>query len=199
MPTGYTAAVSDGKITELKDFIWQCARAMGALVMMRDEPSDAPIPEKFEPSPYYKDKFDEAKKELDELLAMAPGDLSAAAIADFDERVQSWRQSEQRKLNQIERYRAMIAKVEAWKPPSCDHVGLKDFMLQQLSESIRFDTDFKPAPEPKPTTGEEWRAKRLKELTWGADYYAKNHAREVERVNSRNEWLAQLRRNTEAL
>lgn len=199
MPTGYTAAVSDGTIVELKDFIWQCARAMGALIMMRDEPGDAPIPEKFDPSSYYKDKFDEAKKELAELLAMAPDDLSTAAVADFDERVRAWRLSQQRELNQKTRYRTMLAKVEAWTPPSSDHVGLKEFMLQQLNESIKFDTGFKPAPEPKPMTGEEWRAERLEELTWEVNYDAKNYAQEVERVNNRNEWLAKLRQSMEAL
>jgi hypothetical protein len=50
MPTGYTAAVADGTITEFPDFAMQCARAFGTLVLMRDEPQDAAIPEKFEPA-----------------------------------------------------------------------------------------------------------------------------------------------------
>lgn len=50
MPTGYTANVPDGITFE--QFVWQCARGMGALVMMRDEPTGAPIPERFEPSDY---------------------------------------------------------------------------------------------------------------------------------------------------
>lgn len=50
MPTGYTAAVEDGTITEFDDFAWQCARAFGALIMMRDDPMSAPIPQKFEPT-----------------------------------------------------------------------------------------------------------------------------------------------------
>ena len=44
MPTGYTAPVQDGKIVTLKDFAWCCARGMGALVTMREAPSDAEIP-----------------------------------------------------------------------------------------------------------------------------------------------------------
>jgi hypothetical protein len=36
MPTGYTAAIGEG--IEFDKFVMQCARAMGACVMMRDEP-----------------------------------------------------------------------------------------------------------------------------------------------------------------
>jgi hypothetical protein len=36
MPTGYTAAIKDG--ISFEKFVWDCARGMGALVMMRDEP-----------------------------------------------------------------------------------------------------------------------------------------------------------------
>ena len=35
MPTGYTAAVCSGEITEIKDFALSCARAFGALITMR--------------------------------------------------------------------------------------------------------------------------------------------------------------------
>jgi len=38
MPTGYTNCIKDGVTFE--QFVWKCARAMGALVMMRDEPSN---------------------------------------------------------------------------------------------------------------------------------------------------------------
>lgn len=38
MPTGYTAPVVDGEVTELKEFVWRCARAFGALVYLRDDP-----------------------------------------------------------------------------------------------------------------------------------------------------------------
>ncbi len=51
MPTGYTDAVKDG-IT-FDQFVLGCARGMGALVMMRDEPSGTPIPERFEPSRFF--------------------------------------------------------------------------------------------------------------------------------------------------
>jgi len=62
MPTGYTNCIKDGVTFE--QFVWKCARAMGALVMMRDEPSNAPIPVKFEPSNYYAEEVAKAKAKL---------------------------------------------------------------------------------------------------------------------------------------
>ena len=50
MPTEYTDAIADG--ISFNDFMMKCARGMGALIMMSDEPSDAPILEQFEPSDY---------------------------------------------------------------------------------------------------------------------------------------------------
>ena len=47
MPTGYTAPIKDG--ISFNDFMWGCARAFGALIMMRDDPPGTPIPERFEP------------------------------------------------------------------------------------------------------------------------------------------------------
>lgn len=48
MPTGYTADVQSGKVTDFAEYAMNCARAFGALVLMRDDPSDADIPERFE-------------------------------------------------------------------------------------------------------------------------------------------------------
>lgn len=56
MPTGYTAAVCDGKITEFPAFALQCARAFGALITMRDDAMNAPIPEEIKPDTSYYDK-----------------------------------------------------------------------------------------------------------------------------------------------
>jgi len=56
MPTGYTYPVQDGKITELRDFALLCTRGFGALIMMRDEPMDAPIPETLGANTQYHDE-----------------------------------------------------------------------------------------------------------------------------------------------
>ena len=67
MPTGYTATLME-KGQDFPDFVLLCARAMGATIMLRDEPLDAPIPE-FQPSDYSAKQLEESKEELARLLA----------------------------------------------------------------------------------------------------------------------------------
>ena len=69
MPTGYTADVADGKITEFTEYALQCARAFGACIMLRDDPVSSEIPE-FEPSDYSAKELAEAEKDLSQFLAM---------------------------------------------------------------------------------------------------------------------------------
>lgn len=33
----------------------------------------------------------------------------------------------------------MLDQVQLWQPPTDDHMGLKEFMIQQIEESIKFD------------------------------------------------------------
>jgi hypothetical protein len=69
MPTGYTAAIKDG--ISFQQFAMACARAFGALVMMRDEPSSAPIPD-FQPSNFHVEHLELARAELARLQALTP-------------------------------------------------------------------------------------------------------------------------------
>ena len=66
MPTGYTARLCDGEQT-FKDFAMLCARACGALIEMREDPMDAPIPEKIKRSSYYDEALSKAVAEYDRL------------------------------------------------------------------------------------------------------------------------------------
>lgn len=85
MPTGYTASVQDGKITEFRDFAMQCARAFGATITMRDDPSDAPIPEAFEPENYNAKRLIEAQEEIARLNAMTDDEKAAKEIREARE------------------------------------------------------------------------------------------------------------------
>ncbi len=194
MPTGYTADVVDGKITELEPFVLQLARGMGALITMRDEPWDAAIPERFEPSDYHAKRLEESKAARDEIRAMSEADCVASALAEaekYDADVAKWRAD--REL-QRERYDAMIAKVEVWQGAP---EGLKEFGLQQLHQGRDFDCPaldeyYRPRPS---TDGSEWRSAKLEKLERDILYHAAEHAKEVERAEARTAWVAQLRKS----
>lgn len=195
MPTGYTADVQSGKITEFEDFVWCCARGMGALIMMRDEPWGVPIPERFEPSTKYHDEaLAAAKARLDELRGMSLLAVREAAQQAYAERVKADDDYRARKDEQRERYKAMLAKVEAWEPPTQDHTGFKRFMTEQLVESIDFDCSpgglFDP---PKKMEPGEWHEAEVAKAMRDIEYHSSARAAEVERTEGRNQWLSALR------
>lgn len=192
MPTGYTADVKDGKITEFPEFAMRCARAFGALVEMRDAPNDAKVPERFEPSSYYAEQMEERRATVERLRTMTVAEADEAAESDYRENVERVRKWNAEKLETENRYKAMLAKVVEWEPPSEDHVELKKFMLQQLHESINFDCG-EPYAEPVRKTAEVWLAEQIAEADRRLAYISEEYAKELKRVENRNRWLAELR------
>lgn len=191
MPTGYTASVMDGSITEFDKFALQCARAMGACVTMRDEPWDAPIPEKFEPSDYAAKRLQETKTKLAELLAMSSDEIQAACDQDYAKRVADQQKYRDQEKIENDRLTAMEVAVRKWKPPSSDHVGLKDFMLQQIKIS-RNDAGWSSSPIEHLTPG-VWYKTQVERAFKDVSHYAEEHEKEVKRAADRTLWIKQLR------
>ena len=192
MPTGYTAGVVDGTVTELRDFAMICARALGVCITMRDDPAGTPIPERFEPSPYHAEKIAELNKKRDALLALTPEEADAEAAkarADYDLRL---KEAEQKHKDQRARYTAMIAKVAPWEGAP---EGIKEFMLSQLNESMEFDCGrpFRMYEDPPAASGKDWLTDKLATVNRELAYHLRKDAEENVRVRERNEWLRQLR------
>lgn len=192
MPTGYTADIKDGITFE--QFAMNCARAFGALIMMRDEASDAEIPERFEPSDYHLIKSREAKQKLGELTIMTADKAEEMAQAEHIK-------AEANRIEQIDRsrtlraqYTAMLEKVNAWTPPTDEHGKLHAFMVEQIESSIKFDCDeeYYLTPTEK-LVGSEWLAKEIERVSKEIKYCTTEYNKEVGRTENRNKWIADLR------
>jgi hypothetical protein len=191
MPTGYTAAIKDG--ISFEQFVWDCARAFGALVMMRDEPTSAPIPQRFEPSTYYAKSVEEAKTKLAHLRSLTPELASAECLAEHQLDVARWteRGNERRELR--EKYLRMLVKVKDWRPPTPEHAGLKDFMEKQISESIEWDCSSKYDTRPEPKTTDAWLADSIGRAEREVSRAEDSLRDEIVRTENRNAWLKALR------
>jgi len=189
MPTGYTADIA--KDISFEQFVWNCARAFGALVLMRDDPADAPIPESFAPSTSYQKWAEEARTRLTALEAMIPSEVEIAAAAAHEMAMASWRKQTAASTELRNKYNAMLSRVVQWTPPTPDHAGLRDFMVQQIQESIRFDCHDSPVPECLEPTA--WHAGQLEHHRRMLARYEQGQAEEIERTEGRNRWLKALR------
>lgn len=93
MPTGYTEAVQSGEVTEFRDFALRCARAMGALIMMRDDPMDAPIPDEFKPSDWNRKQLDKARFRLADVQCWSDSAAELAASKAYADALKHYTES----------------------------------------------------------------------------------------------------------
>ena len=192
MPTGYTAAIAEG--ISFNDFVMRCSRNMGALITMRDEPMNAPIPDKFEPDPYYAQRVDELQKHLEALQALTPAEVNHKSMCEYTHQV-AYRTKRLSEISELkDKYQIMLDKVQKWVPPTDDHKELKRFMIYQVAQSMESDCDVSYySKEPEIVTGKQWLEKEITKTQKDLNYYSKEHSREVERVEKRNQWLKALR------
>ena len=193
MPTGYTLDLYDGKDITFEEFALKCARAFGALIDMRDEPIDTPIPEKLEPSDYHLKELEKAVKRLEEIKDWDDEKAQQEAERLYQEALKKREEFIKKNEEICKRYEDMLLKVRQWKPPTPDHEGLKKFMIQQLEKSIEFDCS---VPEiPQRLSGEEFRKQQIEKILNDIEYHGKEYVEEVNRVYERNKWLLLLRKS----
>jgi hypothetical protein len=190
MPTGYTAELCE-KGQTFEEFVWRCARAFGALILLRDDALDAPIPDSFKSSDYAEKSLVEANEKLERALHMTLKDAERESAAEYARRVDETRESNARTAAVRKRLEDMRARVVGWKPPTKDHEGLRDFMLQQLSETIKFDGREMEMPErQKP---DDWLRDHIEHARRVVEVCLESIERERNAAASRNAWIAQLR------
>lgn len=191
MPSGYTAKLYEGE-QSFKDFLWGAARGMGALVTLRESP-DATIPERFEPrTDYYDETEAKAKAKLRKLDAITPATANREAAKDYEAALARHADERSRTDATRARYEAMLVRVDSWEPPTPEHEGFKQFMREQLQQSIDFDCN---PYERKITflTGDVWVEKQRASAEEDLRYAREHRAEEIKRTESRNAWLKALR------
>jgi len=189
MPTGYTTKLYNGEDQSARDFILSCARGFGATIMQRDDDPNEP-PKFREHDNHEAEMAARHSAELAEVEAWTTDEINEAAATDHTKELAAWQESKLKSDALRARYRAMLVKVERWTAPTDNHVGLKEFMVKQLRESIQFDCDDRPAPTE--VAGHEYRAQRITFLTRMTASYEKYAREEIERVDGANAWITAL-------
>lgn len=193
MPTGYTSYIEDGVVTNLKDFAMLCARAFGALIDMRDEPTSTPIPKLLKPSRYHKDGMDTKAA----LIARLKARSTAGWRSEYGHEVKRIDRDNTKSMKIFQdksaRYEKIRKEIEAWKPPK-DHVQLKAFMLDQ----IRISTEHMDAYTHHIAPFAEWKALQIHNARTDWLYHKQEWGKELARVKRNNAWVAALRASLEA-
>ncbi|MGK0740467.1 hypothetical protein ACSHWG_01060 [Leucobacter sp. Z1108] len=192
MPTGYTNDIHDGKPVTFEQFALKCSRAMGAAIMQRDESPDVEIRMR-ELDGYYAEQVEKASIELNEALARSGEEWARIQSAEIAEAARYHEEYVAKRKAVAGRYYDMLEHVRMWEPPTNEHDGLKDFMIEQLKESIKFDCgDYTPeVPETLPLG--HYITKKLNEAAKWLARALEEKFKEEERVRSQNAWVTALR------
>ena len=142
MPTGYTAYIEDGDITTGKEFLLLCSRAFGVAIDIRDKPLSVPTPTHFEPNEYYKKRYDDAVKRLEEGRCLSFENARNRMRSEHIKRVEDAKRYVKKMTEINKRYADVRSQVEAWTPPSAEHNGIKTFALEQIDMCVNTDDMF---------------------------------------------------------
>lgn len=189
MPTGYTAGVEDGTVSDLRTFVLQCARAMGACVMQRED-SVGVLPKLQTVSTYHREALEAATAKLKEAQGLSVEEGGRRADAEHVRACTSFEESRTRSQNIAYRYSDMTRQVKGWTPPTAEHAGLKQFMLDQLEESQRYSGH--QSERPKALSGEAWLLRERAKAAEDIAYHTTKYAEEVERIEGANAWISAL-------
>lgn len=199
MPTGYTAPLYEGEEIDFATFMLRCSRAWGATIMLRDHDADVlPTEENVTEGDYYANALVKAQCEYVRVRELTPEEIAAEHQAELEERLRL-NAEQAAKCGEIrERYEAMLSQVEAWEPPTEEHVKFKEFVVGQLRESIDFDT--RPySQEIEPLTDADWQAQRIERIGREMDRNKEELDKAAERNRERAAWVRALRESLEGV
>lgn len=138
MPSGITAPIYEGEGISFEQYAWRVARMFGALVHMRDDMMGAAIRRR-EPSDFERNCIESDAQRLAELERLTPAEVVARYEAEYADRVRYYNERVAEVAQRVERINALLAKAEAWEPPTPDHEGFKKEMIRLLRQDLDFD------------------------------------------------------------
>lgn len=193
MPTGYTSNIGNDQTFE--DFLLGCARAFGACLHQRDDASGEK-PKLRTVDDHYNERILEAAAELGAFVTMNRQQRETTGQELKDEAIEHAQKRFNEKVLLKNKYDAMLQQVYQWNPPTQDHANLKQFMIDQINESVKFDCDMtyalKDLQDTQSKTPEHYHADRVKALEWDVKYYTEESEKEAKRVEEANRWISAL-------
>lgn len=191
MPTGYTAKLCEREQSR-NEFILSCARAFGACVHQRDDDFND-RPSKRGQSEYHDLRIKEAEARL---AKFSKGGLLGEYNEFVDSCIDRARKNQIACAEKAARILKMISDIEAWIPPSSDHVEMKAFMLDQLRRTLKQDANSEYYQSRIDYIAKsniaEWVNENIEDAKRDIKYHTKEREIERNRIESQNKWIELL-------
>lgn len=200
MATGYTAGIVDGKTKDFNEFAKTCIRAFGAAIHLRDEPISTPWTPRTT-SDYHEKAIASTEKEIEELADTSDEILETLYLVDRNKSLKYYQESIEERKEVGARLKKFLADAQTWTPPTEEHENFKNFMIEQLEQTIRYDGDVDyyekelksiQADIDNPKAAKDIRKDRLESLEKNLEYHKKENEKEIENCKDNNEWAEAL-------
>lgn len=198
MGTGYTNGILNGDIKSFKQFATQCIRAFGGAIHMRDDAWNA----EYRPDvvdDYYIKQANEYKTKIKKLQKMSDKEILVSKRKELTEdRDRYLKYINERKEN-FKKLQEYLDQAKQYEPPTPEHEGIKEFMIQQLTDTIKWDSDTSYFENELKNINEELehidpiqiRKTMIQMYQEDIERSEKRYKEEEERINNRNEWARQ--------
>lgn len=204
MPTGYTAGIIDGEIKTFKQFATLCMRAFGATLHMRDDGLDK-VYEPRVPSKYYEDNIAKAKTMLQQANTLPDEAIIQSRYEELEKEKQRLLDHIAKSKENLKSLNSILAEVNSYSPPTFEHTGIKDFMIQQINETIKFDCDTSYCKnkiseidiELSVTDAAKIRKVLIDKTNKDLYFYTAENAKELQRCAQANKWVEEFLQSLE--
>lgn len=201
MPSSSTHELCEGEEISVSTYILRNARSFGALHHMFGESINTPIKKQEFTDSRYEDGIKKAKESIIKFENMPVKEIEDTINASYDATVEYNKETYDKKLKVSNRIKEMIEKVEAWIPPTSEHINLKEASLSHLKEVLEIECggmDRYLEPVVKETV-EEYRELRISILEEDIKRYHDNRQREKSRIEGSSAWIDALEKSLEEL
>lgn len=196
MPTGYTEPILKGKITSFKDYAKLCMRAFGATIHMRDDSLDVEYTKR-EPSQYHIDSLKSWQETLLELNSMTDDQILEKRKSEIQEDIDYHQKKIVECIENYTKLKSMLDEVQSWEPPTEEHKGIKKFMIEQITETIKFDADARYHQLEVKRHTEKLNSLDINDVKRGyiedakrnIEYHISHNEDEIKRANDSNQWV----------
>lgn len=193
MPTGYTSSIKDD--ISFEDFVLRCARAFGPCVHQRDS-NASERPKLRTPNEYHKDQLDETKALLETLNKMGGSNRIEYGKSEIQKDIDNFRKNMNEVILLKTKYENMLNSINNWTPPTPEHIELKKFMIDQITQSIKFDCNVSNYIETLDKLSKENPLDRyntnLNRAISDINFFENDCNEELSKVSEANKWILDL-------
>lgn len=199
MPTGYTEEIINGNIKTFPEFAKICMRAFGATIHMKEDGLNAEY-KKMQPSDYHTKKIIEAELVIYEAKTFTDKKIVRIRKKKLQKDIEDYKNKIAETEKTVSTLNNILSNIRKWKVPSSDYIEFKNFMIEQITETIRFEGDTKYyadyilqyEDELLNLSADNIRKGIIEEAERSIIYHKAENLAEIKRCDESNKWVENL-------